>query len=73
MAPDREDVVIDRVADAAVTVMESDLVTEAAGEEESVTCTVNVEVPAVVGVPEITPDELRLSPAGRDPDVRDHV
>jgi hypothetical protein len=69
----REDVVIDRVTDAAVTVMESDLVTEAAGEEESVTCTVKVEVPAVVGVPEITPAELRLSPAGRDPDVRDQV
>lgn len=36
--------------------------------------TVNVDVPAVVGVPEITPvEELRESPAGRFPDETDHV
>jgi hypothetical protein len=35
---------------------------------ESVTCTVNDAVPAVVGVPEITPvDATRLSPAGNAP------
>ena len=35
---------------------------------ESVTLTVNEDVPVVVGVPEITPvDELRVKPAGSDP------
>ena len=37
----------------------------------SVTCTVNEAVPAVVGVPEITPvDAARVSPAGKVPAVR---
>ena len=40
----------------------------------SCTCTVKVEVPAVVGVPEITPVELvKVSPAGKLPDVTDQV
>ena len=40
----------------------------------SFTCTVKVEVPALVGVPEITPVELaKLSPVGRLPDVTDQV
>jgi len=35
---------------------------------ESLTCTVNEAVPAVVGVPEMTPvDAARLSPAGKAP------
>jgi hypothetical protein len=35
---------------------------------------VKVEVPAVVGVPEITPVELaNVKPAGRLPDARDQV
>jgi hypothetical protein len=38
-----------------------------------VTWTVKVEVPAVVGVPLITPAEDRLSPAGSDPTVTDQV
>jgi hypothetical protein len=33
----------------------------------SVTCTVNETVPAVVGVPEITPGDVRLNPAGNVP------
>jgi hypothetical protein len=37
----------------------------------SVTLTVNETVPAVVGVPEITPvDAARLSPAGNVPELR---
>jgi hypothetical protein len=41
---------------------------------ESVTVTVKGEVPATVGVPEITPVALsRVSPVGRDPAVIDHV
>jgi hypothetical protein len=40
----------------------------------SFTCTVKVEVPVFVGVPEITPVELaKVSPAGRLPDDTDQV
>ncbi len=35
--------------------------------------TVNVYLPVAVGVPEITPALLRVSPVGRLPDVTDHV
>lgn len=45
----------------------------AVSEFASVTVTVKLEVPAVVGVPEITPAALRLNPAGKVPDVTDHV
>ena len=37
------------------------------------TVAVNVEDPAVVGVPLITPPEERLSPAGSEPEVVDQV
>ena len=60
-------------AGAVETVMERDLVAQAALVAESVTFTVNVEVPDVDGVPEMTPDELSVSPEGRVPDERDHV
>jgi hypothetical protein len=40
-----------------------------AGELESVTVAVKLEVPVAVGLPEITPELLRLSPAGRLPPV----
>ena len=36
-------------------------------------CTTNVNVPVVVGVPLITPEELSLSPEGRDPLTRDQI
>jgi len=39
----------------------------------SVTWTVKLEVPAVVGVPEIAPAELKLNPAGRLPEEIDQV
>ena len=42
--------------------------TEAAGTAESVTLTIKPAVPAAVGVPLITPEPLRDSPAGRAPD-----
>jgi hypothetical protein len=42
--------------------------------EPSETCMVKLEVPWVVGVPEMTPVEgLRDRPAGRAPEVRDQV
>jgi hypothetical protein len=45
----------------------------AAAEALSATRTVKLELPAVVGVPAITPALESASPAGRAPDVRDHV
>jgi hypothetical protein len=45
-----------------------------AGVPLSVTPIVNPAVPPVVGVPEMTPVlELRVSPAGSEPDAIDHV
>jgi hypothetical protein len=43
--------------------------TVAAGDPESLTWSVNVEVPWAVGVPVIDPEAARLSPAGKEPDV----
>jgi hypothetical protein len=44
-----------------------------AGDPLSFTATVNVTVPFVVGVPEITPPLDIVSPAGRLPEAIDHV
>ena len=44
-----------------------------AGVCESVTRTVKLEVPEAVGVPLITPPELRLKPAGSEPDASDQL
>jgi hypothetical protein len=41
-----------------------------AGELESVTRTVKLEVPVAVGVPEIVPAAERVKPVGKDPEVR---
>jgi hypothetical protein len=43
------------------------------GRALSVTRTVKVDVLFFVGVPEITPELLSVSPAGSDPAIRDHV
>jgi hypothetical protein len=48
-------------------------VSVSAGELESVTCTVNEDVPALVAVPEIAPALERLKPALSDPEVIDHL
>ena len=69
-------VVMFRVEDpAAVTVMLSDFVAVCAvGVVESVTCTVKLDVPGAPGVPESAPDEaFKLRPAGRDPEMIDHL
>jgi len=34
---------------------------------------VTLVVPAAVGVPVIDPDEIRLSPAGNDPDIKEKL
>src|SRR5580693_3181563 len=49
----------------AATVMLRDCVAICAGAPESVTCTVKVVVPTMVGVPVICPPVERLSPGGR--------
>ena len=42
--------------------------------EPDTALTVNVYVPAVVGMPLMTPvDWLRVSPAGKFPEITDHV
>ena len=57
-------VVIDR---AGVIVIDRLAVVFSLGLPESRTCTVKVAVVAVVGVPEITPLVLNVSPVGRVP------
>jgi hypothetical protein len=66
-----EDVIVSRVG-ATVTAV----VAEAActGLPLSVTVAVKAEVPERVGTPEIAPvDDVRVSPAGRLPEVIDHL
>jgi len=43
------------------------------GELESVTLTVNDEVPDAVGVPETWPEGERVSPGGNEPAVMDQL
>ena len=68
-----EDVVMDSGPEVAATVMDRALVAETGVAEESVTLTVKLKVPVAVGVPEITPVELRVSPVGRVPAERVQV
>jgi hypothetical protein len=56
-----------------VTTIDRVTVSLCAGELESDTDTPNVDVPLAVGVPEITPPEESVSPAGRLPDVIDQL
>ena len=44
-----------------------------AAAESYTALTVNVNVPVLVGVPEIVPDVLKVSPSGRFPDDTDHA
>ena len=66
-----EAVVIVRGVLAAATVMLRAFVAVCAvGVVESVTCTVKLNVPDVVGVPEMAPvEDVKLKPAGRDPEL----
>ncbi len=43
------------------------------GDPLSLACAVKLKVPLAEGVPEITPVEDRLMPAGRLPETTDHV
>ena len=48
-------------------------VADCCGVELSVTLTVKVDVPAIVGLPEIVPELLKPRPAGRLPDDMDQL
>jgi hypothetical protein len=58
---------------AALTVIDSLAEAVCAGDPLSFTATVNVAVPFAVGEPEITPALESARPAGRLPEVSDHV
>ena len=61
----------DQVGLAFDTVIEKALVEVCTGELESDTWMVKLEVPEVVGIPEIEPvDVPKLSPAGSEPELR---
>lgn len=40
---------------------------------ESATCTVKLAVAAVVGIPDIVPLDVRVNPAGKEPELILHV
>lgn len=62
------------IASAGLIVMLRLPVAVLAGDSESVTVTEKLKVPAVVGVPEIVPEELNVKPGGRvDPVARAQV
>jgi hypothetical protein len=71
-APRLVDVIVN-VAAAALTAIDSCADAVCAGDPLSFTATVNVAVPLVVGVPEITPALESDSPLGRLPDETDQV
>jgi hypothetical protein len=51
-----------------------DLLAVCCGDEESATCTVKLEVPALVAVPVIAPElEPSDSPAGKEPELMEKV
>ena len=62
-----EVVEIDTPPWAGFTTRDRAWLTDFGGSCASVTCTLNVDVPAIVGVPLIVPPELKLRPAGKEP------
>jgi hypothetical protein len=56
-----------------MTTIDSVTVSVCAGDPESDTVTLNVDVPLTVGVPEIAPLLESVNPAGKLPDAIDHV
>jgi hypothetical protein len=61
------------VRGGGLTVTLKDVVAAPAGDELSVTCIPKVDVPAVVRVPEITPEVESVRPAGSVPVVSPNV
>lgn len=65
--------VIVNVLDAALTAIDSWAEAVCAGDALSFTATVNVAVPLAVGVPEIKPALVSVSPAGKLPEAIDQL
>ena len=61
------------VSGGGLTVTLKDVVADPAGDELSVTCIPKVDAPAIVGVPEITPEEESARPAGSVPEASPNV
>jgi hypothetical protein len=60
------------VSVGALVMIENGLVAFCTGKEESVTWTVKLDWPALLGIPLIVPSLLRLRPAGNVPDTSVH-
>ena len=73
MPPGSDDVLIVTGVTAAATAMPRFAVAVLAGALESAARTVKDTVPDAVGVPLITPEPLRLSPAGKEPADSDQL
>ena len=58
---------------AAMTRVKSWVVVCAPGVRLSVICTVKVEVPEVVGVPKVAPEDDKVRPSGKEPALIDQV
>lgn len=71
--PAGSDVVVILGAAGKLIVIDNNFVDVCCGFPESRTLKVGDDVPVVVGVPLITPLELRLSPTGNEPLARSHV
>src|SRR5262249_36324962 len=57
----------------AITMLRDCVVVSALGTALSVSFSTKLDVPVAVGVPVMVPLVLSLSPAGSDPEARDHV
>lgn len=68
-----DSVAVVMVSGGGLTVMLKDAVADTAGDELSVTFNVKVDDLAVVGVPEISPEEESVRPAGRVPEASPNV
>jgi hypothetical protein len=62
-------VVIDKVEEPGVIVIDNGLDADWAGELESITLTVKLLDPAAVGVPLIVPLEAKVKPEGKLPEL----
>jgi hypothetical protein len=62
-----------RAAVASTEIERACVAVRGVGVVESVTCTVKVELPGLLGVPVMAPVDERLRPAGSEPAVIAHV
>jgi hypothetical protein len=60
-------------ADVGNTAIENCALADSVGEVASVTCTVKVELPGVLGEPVMAPSGDSVNPAGKEPVLINHV